>query len=492
MDGGPEPVRRTVSDTAAVENAKPPQSAQVDGPVTRSEDSPLAQTSALPPSAPQLHTRKTTGFAGHVSVPDPTVIAPPHPFVAAPPAPEPEPPIHRQRSVKELAQAAVDTERQRVMSRAEHLRMEDQPGRMPERSHSTVGSGLPHPVNSKAQPGATDFPFPDMNTQTAGSSKPQQLERRTRVTSDRPHSQLRQKPSSSSLRSMQSLRAPPHPLNSPMSSKAAPAVVTTSRPGSMFGSPTKGKQVQTLNHVHPVAPPVIYREVAQGHSWDIPEEQESAPAVDPSINRRDSHASFSSVHLRSLINGSSSDGSKSSSPHPSLGPRRITALQAASAASKLHTTTDPALYHQSLGYPSTSAETAHLISRFLPPKKIKRPAWEIPANSPEMRIGLQNGEYREAHESLVRSMREMGQPSSNSASRRISRNVSLASLATTDEGAAGSSVGSDGVGIGVVRGKGGNFVVARGGWRGKTPFELSVERCLAQKPQRSVSPLSVF
>ena len=41
------------------------------------------------------------------------------------------------------------------------------------------------------------------------------------------------------------------------------------------------------------------------------------------------------------------------------------------------------------------------------------------------------------------------------------------------------------VGVGMVKGSKG-LMVSRGGWEGKSPFLLSVDRCLAQKPQRAI------
>ncbi|RXK35406.1 hypothetical protein M231_07350 [Tremella mesenterica] len=436
--------------------------AQVNGP-TGSVDSPI-----VPVTPHSLHghqqTRRTTGWTGNVTVPDPSVIPPPHPFTFPSPDPAPEVILKHIPSTKELTHAAVESERRRASSRAETLRNE---ARMPERSNSTEGSGLPHPVDSRVKPGSTDFPFPSMSSAPSSSQPPSVLEKRSRVASDRP---LRQKMSNSSLRSMQSLRAPPHPLNSPVSARATQPTVSTSRPGSMFGSPNKNKQAQP--YVQPVPPPVIYPTVVQGESWNIPEDREMEPG--PSMNRRESVASISSTRsLRQIFTAAQDDRQRPSQQIATS--RRLTALQAAAAASKWHTTNDPALYHQSLGYPSTLADTAHLISRFLPVKKSKRPAWEIPAGAESSKIGVQNGDYREAHESLVRTMRELGMGGGGS-SRRVSRNPSHMSL-LSDHGEGGGVHGTSGVGS--VKG----LVVARGGWRGKTPFELSVERCLAQRPR---------
>jgi hypothetical protein len=162
--------------------------------------------------------------------------------------------------------------------------------------------------------------------------------------------------------------------------------------------------------------------------------------------------------------------------------RRPTAMEAASAASRLHTTNNPALYHQSLGYSTASAETAHLISRFLPPKKSTKPSWII---TPEMmqdgqpHIGITEGDYRDAHDSLLRQMREMGTGSSSSMAggvgSRKSGNRITSSLLSVGQGSHSA--------VGMIKSRNGPLDVTRGGWRGKSPFELSVERCLAQRPR---------
>lgn len=42
------------------------------------------------------------------------------------------------------------------------------------------------------------------------------------------------------------------------------------------------------------------------------------------------------------------------------------------------------------------------------------------------------------------------------------------------------------VGVGMVKGSKGGLMVSRGGWEGRSPFLLSVDRCLAQKPVRGI------
>lgn len=244
-------------------------------------------------------------------------------------------------------------------------------------------------------------------------------------------------------------------------------------------------------HQPPIAPPVIYREIAQGHGYDEPE-GEITPVQPQSQMARKS--SVSSQHnLRAIFAPTSGRAEvKPSSTRSSMGPpghRRKTATEVAAAAARLHTTNDPALYHQSLGYPSSSAETAHLISRFLPPKKVTRPSWEITAEQVRegragSTVGLTDGDYREAHESLVRTMRELGV---SQGSRRISRNVSHHSL-LGGGGMSSSLGGGAGVdeGLGTLQGRSGTLLVSKGGWGGKTPFELGLERVMAQRPQRSL------
>ncbi len=68
--------------------------------------------------------------------------------------------------------------------------------------------------------------------------------------------------------------------------------------------------------------------------------------------------------------------------------------------------------------------------------------------------------------------------------RGISRGYSMLSSNDSGESITGSggsgAAGEDG---GMVLGRSGSQVVRRVGWDGKTPFELSVERCLAQRPK---------
>ena len=378
---------------------------------------------------------------------------------------------------------------------------------------------------------------------------------------------LKHRYSNSSIRSIQSLRAPPHPLNSPTGYRSHMAPATTSSgytPTSAgyagagpsgLASPSRAKPPSM--HYPPAAPPIINPEQAAGHAWEIPEDGEyraegssessgarrgmegSAGSLRQSQSQtQDSGSknkgkapmarsgSFASVRsITNILSGvtvssssahgqdnthASSTTASGDSPRPN---RRRTALEATSLASKYRTTSSAAEYHSSLGYPSTSAETAHLISRFLPPKKVKRPAWDISpedmrsGNLPASGIGLTNGDYREAHESLVRTMRNLGVDGdgvhgasggmgglglgrrglSRSTSGLMGQGSGLSPLSRTggDEGQTGQgqALGQGlGQGLGVVRSAQGSLTVAKGGWNGRTPFELSVDRCLAQRP----------
>ncbi|KAI9639514.1 uncharacterized protein MKK02DRAFT_39820 [Dioszegia hungarica] len=324
---------------------------------------------------------------------------------------------------------------------------------------------------------------------------------------------LRHRYSNSSIRSIQSLRAPPHPLNSPTGYRTGihPSASTQT-------SPRRGKGLSM--HHPPIAPPVVSSDVASGMKWTVnglPEEAEeqirrspaagtrrarvaepstAAPAA-PSISGRTS--SFSSVRSVATLLGSTSIHSTApSSPARPGADRRPTALQATARAARLRSTADPAAYHASLGLSPATADTAHLISRFLPPPKTERPSWEI---SPEaiqaghVGIGLTNGDYRESHEALMRTMMTMGvkETAGAAAGGRVASSASR--MGDVGSGAitprqAGMSISSmdDIVGVGMVKVNGakGGMLVARGGWEGRSPFLLSVDRCLAQKPVRGV------
>lgn len=160
-------------------------------------------------------------------------------------------------------------------------------------------------------------------------------------------------------------------------------------------------------------------------------------------------------------------------------------------------------------------------------------------NHDRPRIGLTNGDYRDAHEGLIRTMRAMGLGTSAAtggaagagaavggagagAGGVARRGMSMVGRAPsyggasgllgltqgsgggTGAGAVGAGIGAGagaaqgvgqgqggrdeiaagaGAGLGLVRGKSGNLVVGKGGWNGRTPFELSVDRCLVQRPR---------
>ena len=391
----------------------------------------------------------------------------------------------------------------------------------PEQMRSTEGSGLPESQFSSAQAVGTSpsFPFPKLGEEQGSSGKetttsptelkqrhsdPPQSEVRRRLVSgpsgsDAPR--LRHRYSNSSLRSIQSLRAPPHPLNSPTGGYRMG--LSGSRPGSTLNSPVKGKRVPSM-HQPPIAPPVVYRTVAQGEGYPIPEEAETPSPASSAIKPPNGHqhtrqSSFSSqLSLQGIMNTSGIKSRVPPSPAPStassrLNPvRRRTALEVASAAAKMPTTNNPVEYHHSLGFSSTQSETSHLISRFLPPKKTPHLDWEITQDNLEAHsgIGLSRGDYRDAHESLIRMMRE--QKGSNNGSRRAAnRSLSYqtilgttSTLSTLAQHATHSLHGLSEDGSSSQGPAGEGLVVAKGGWQGKTPFELSVDRCVAQRPRR--------
>lgn len=283
---------------------------------------------------------------------------------------------------------------------------------------------------------------------------------------------LRRPPSHASLRSMQSLRAPPHPLNS-------------------TGALDSPKQKRTASlHYPPAAPALVSRETVEGLGWEGDD-----PAPPKRMEPRPARVgSFSSVRsLKDLLTGGGSNGPSSplapthpgrrvvssATPSTSSAPaRRLTAMQAATAVSRLGTTSDPVAYHQSLGFSPATAETAHLLSRFLPPKRRNRPRWAITTREalaahhaleageepPEPgRIGLTDGQYRDAHESLVATLRSLGR-TQHARRGTAPRSYSYQSLlGATDELSIAGAPRREGTGM--------------------SPFEMSVARCLAQRPR---------
>ncbi|WWC89338.1 uncharacterized protein L201_004259 [Kwoniella dendrophila CBS 6074] len=373
-------------------------------------------------------------------------------------------------------------------------------------------------------------------------SQAQNSAARTRQASQ-PHPQLQHRYSNSSLRSIQSLRAPPHPLNSPTGYRTH-ATTATSRPGSMFGSPTKDdnkRQRVPSMHQPPVPQPQISYELAKGQGWDegaIPEEDVPRRSINqssssssttksknnqnnrPQQSRKDSISSMKSIFaplttpiLSSPARSSSGQGSSS---------RRKTAIEAASEASKMSSTNDPTLYHNSLGHQNIP-ETVYLISRFLPSTKnrkgpsSRRPKWEMDMRDPSiihqeededdddeneninhnngMKIGLTNGDYRESHESLIKTIKNLGKEENLINQRRanmiLNRSYSstynnlLLSHSTSGNITPvlhGSSSENDGLGLIKTTKDGTGLTVKKGSFAGKTPFEMSVQRCLAQRP----------
>ncbi|GMK59167.1 hypothetical protein CspeluHIS016_0701820 [Cutaneotrichosporon spelunceum] len=255
---------------------------------------------------------------------------------------------------------------------------------------------------------------------------------------------LRRPPSHASLRSIHSLRAPPHPLNA-------------------LDSP---KQRRTASlHYPPVAPALINRETVAGQGWEGDQGEEPPRASTSHPEPRPARVgSFSSVRsLKDLLNG----------PPPARATsRRLTAMQAATKVSRLGTTSDPVAYHHSLGFSPTTAETAHLLSRFLPPKREGRPRWAITAREALAahhaleageeiepgRIGLTDGQYRDAHESLVETLLSLGARKPRRGASRISYQALLG--------------GQDEAG----------WNPRRQG-RGMSPLEMSAARVLAQRPR---------
>ena len=485
-------MRRTLSESIAGAPTQSPEQLSVQ---PASITSPISAKKSLT-DPPSLMTRKTTGFSGAL-----------HP--APEPEPEPvEPPnLKRVQSVKELAHEAIETERKitarklAMMDIEQQARDEEDRPVPPNRTRSTEGSGLPPDAEQRQKiETSPSFPFPRLGEHPTGESS-QMANRSASGMAPR----LRQRSSNTSLRSTASYRAPPHPLNT----QPQPRTANHSRAGSTAVSPDEYDIRRSMHHP-PIAPPVINTESAEGHTWDLPEDRETSRSSSsmgppggirppPLVSRRDSTTSQRS--LRAIFQPTSSRAQASTSMGPSTsssgqqardslnghagtGPtRRMTAIEAAAAASRLSTTNNAALYHQSLGYSPSASETAHLISRFLPAKKSTKPPWNI---TPEMvqdgqpHLGLTDGDYREAHDSLIRQMRELGSVSS---SRRQDRRVSkppmggLGVPAVVRNGVEGSSMGT-------IKTRNGPLNVSRGGgWGGKTPFELGVERCLAQRPK---------
>ncbi|WRT66330.1 uncharacterized protein IL334_003285 [Kwoniella shivajii] len=557
-------IRRTQSDTSAepnqLDSTKKSQSqSQHNQGILDSGD--LVETPSEVAHLPAL-TQKTTGFAGTIQPPDPQLAAQlpthdPHPIVTPHP-------IRRNASAKSLVgpivmepansgdssltDPATASKRQPSSERGGSRERKDRPVGS-SRLRSTDGSGLPKNDQPETKTSTSpSYPFPRLvpeDAEDAGSSrvgdqkqqsqrqqshapqprhhseeeKPQSQQRqrpqpqsRSRQTSSQ-HPQLRHRYSNSSLRSIQSLRAPPHPLNSPTAYRSQ-ATVATSRPGSMFGSPTKDDKRQVVPSMHqpPVPKPQISYEIAQGQGFDgsIPEEDQPRSSrltsTKSHTNRKDSISSNKSLAniFAPLATPTMSSPTRSISG-PGQSGRRKTALEAASDASKMSSTNDPTLYHSSLGH-ANIPETVYLVSRFLPQKKIVRPKWEMDMRDPTvheeleaggMKVGLTNGDYREAHESLIKTLKHLNininnqdnnnQPKRGGSSTGFSRSYSgYANLLTNSTTASSTTPGGGSdenlvVGTINLKGKDG-LAIKKGTFAGKTPFELSVQRCLAQRP----------
>jgi hypothetical protein len=462
-------MRRTMSASAAATTTQSPEEMSIK---PASITSPVS-TSKLRPEASSHMTRKTTGFNDPHHEPSPE--------------PQPEPvPLKRVQSVKELAQEAIGSERRATQ---EKLAMTGQSGHQrsgsgatdhshnhrsdpapPTRTRSTEGSGMPRAPEVETSP---SYPFP----RVLDSQGP---ERKT--------SGLRHAPSSTSLRSNVSYRAPPHPLNSNIGYHAGNHARTAST------ALTIDSDMRRTMHQPPALLPVVNTEAAAGQAYESPETKSDYHPT-PQMSRRESSSSqrsllaiFQPTSSRMQPTGkrfSNGAGSSSQGPIPN---RRPTAMEAAAAASKLHTTNDPARYHQSLGYSTQSAETAHLISRFLPPpKRSCKPSWIIGADHGPNDVGINESEYREAHDALLRQMKTMG-VSAPSMSRSNTSTMGLGGLGMTARKASrfGTLLHPNYAresAVGMVKSKNGPLQVSRGGWKGRTPFELGLERCLAQRPR---------
>ncbi|KAK6910114.1 hypothetical protein I203_104145 [Kwoniella mangroviensis CBS 8507] len=536
--------RRTVSDTSAEPQQQQQRQTVSHGKAVLNGD--LTASPLETPHPPAL-TQRTTGFAGAIQPPDPQVAAElpvqdPHPIVTPHP-------IRRNTSAKSLVgpismepTASADSRRYPSSDReggrdGSRDRAKSTRPEVSSRLRSTEGSGLPQANEADAISTSPSYPFPQMSSsnaqesaQTEAQQEPSESQRQRNASQSQPqtqsqgairsrqtsqqHPQLRHRYSNSSLRSIQSLRAPPHPLNSPTGYRTH-ATTATSRPGSMFGSPTKDDKRQRVPSMHqpPVPQPQISYEMAKGQGWDGPIPEESTPrsgkiqnqSQSQSHSRKDSISSQKSIRsifapLATPATATLSSPARSTS---GTGRRRKTALEAASLASRMPSTNDPTLYHNSLGH-ANIPETVYLISRFLPStKKAIRPRWEMDMRDPDiqqdlsegrLKVGLTNGDYRESHESLVKTLKELGKDGDSIQQNRnvtggggvggigrpgtMNRSYSSSAFPL---GVGSGGLGGDGVDGLSMRLKDG-LTIKKGGFAGKTPFELSVQRCLAQRP----------
>ncbi|WVN88290.1 uncharacterized protein L203_103495 [Cryptococcus depauperatus CBS 7841] len=467
-------------------------------------------------------TQRTTGFAGTVQPPDPQVAAEipvEHPII--------QNPIRRVASSKSLvgpisAMPLIENTLDVGLHveplnnvKTKGIEQRDLAQALPSTSSSRISvvtdtkfsespsypfPKMPSPDNTRDYPNSTEETRArkhSASTQTGQQSR--QASFKAAVPS------LRHRPSNSSLRSVQSLRAPPHPLNSPNTCRRSGVIDSPSRDG-------KRERVTSM-HQPPIPQPQISYEVAQGQGWgqileedafrkSISNESNTGPSVVGTMRSRDLRRSSeaSTRSIRSIF-GNTISSLPPASPQPS---KRLTAFEAATAAAKRPTTNNPALYHHSLGHPSGSAESCFLISRFLPPKKISRPKWEINIHDQDRiengNVGLTNGDYRSAHESLVSTLRDLV-AGPDAQKRNMSRypvygiipsSLTLSSVAAAASGIAGSSHTQNGGEAPRHLGGLGNLIArdgfkseaAKGVQKGLTPFEQSVQRVVAQRPGR--------
>jgi len=463
-------MRRTMSASVATLKTQSPEEMSVK---PASITSPISTTSR--PEAPVLTTRKTTGFGGK------------HPE----PSPEPEvyEPLRRTQSVKELAAEAIGSERKATAQKLamtdqsqgqkSHTRQGSSGAGGPSRTRSTDGSGIPNDKAAQIET-SPSYPFPrvlDAGLERTTSNGLRQSSGHSTPAERKSSNGLRHIPSNTSIRSTVSYRAPPHPLNSSLGhARTASTALSTDM------------DMRRSMHQPPLAPPVIYRVQAEGHTWDLLESPEAEPPAPPQMSRRESTSSQRS--LRAIFQPTSSRMQQRSASGPSPGHaqsgassqngpipnRRPTAMEAASAASKMHTTTNAALYHQSLGYSTSQAETAHLISRFLPAKPAHKAPWILTSDSEPGAKGITESEYKPSHDSLCRMMKNLGVPP------KTSRNRNQTGSGFRKASRFTSNLLTVPV-VGIIKSKNGPLRIERGGWGGKTPIELSIARCQAQRPK---------
>ncbi len=120
-------------------------------------------------------------------------------------------------------------------------------------------------------------------------------------------------------------------------------------------------------------------------------------------------ASGNAANASTSLSHSTSTAPRTSTPAA----RRKTALETISAASKCspHRTLWHITPRLDIRQPRGRDGASHFP--ILAPEEVKRPVWEVSSTvtpEGELCIGLTNGDYREAHESLIRTMRTLGGP----------------------------------------------------------------------------------